>query len=52
MIAPRMSDRQFLQFQELIYKRFGILYKEEKKDMLQAKISRQMRSLGVESYDE
>jgi chemotaxis protein methyltransferase CheR len=52
MIAPRMSDRQFLQFQELIYKRFGILYKEEKKDMLQAKISRQMRSLGVESYDD
>lgn len=45
-----MSDGEFFRFQELIYRRLGILYKEEKREMLQAKVSRQMRRLDIDRY--
>lgn len=47
-----MTNSQFLSYQDLIYRRLGILYKEEKRDMLQGKVSRQMRAMEIEGYDQ
>lgn len=49
--GPRLSDAMFRRFADLIYTRFGILYKEEKKEMLQIKIARHMHREGMDSYE-
>ena len=52
MNPKAMTDNQFLKYQDLIYRRLGILYKEEKRDMLLGKVSRHMRNMGIEGYDQ
>ncbi|NCC96761.1 MAG: hypothetical protein EOM02_07960, partial [Synergistales bacterium] len=47
-----MTDSQFLKYQDLIYRRLGILYKEEKRDMLLGKVSKHMRAMEIEGYDQ
>ena len=48
----RFTDAIFRRFADMIYQRFGIVYKEEKREMLRAKISRHMRREGMDSYEE
>ena len=45
------SDAIFRRFADLIYARFGILYKEEKREMLRIKIACHMHREGLDSYE-
>lgn len=46
------GDKQFELFSELIYNRYGIVYKEAKIDMLQTKLNKVMSRYQIEEYDD
>src|SRR5262245_8555978 len=45
-----VSDREFSQFQRLIYNKAGIYLTPPKKALLEARLGRRLRDLGIESF--
>ncbi len=52
MISDTMSDKTFSRFGHFIQSRFGIKMPEGKKTMLQARLLKRLRKLGLETFDE
>ncbi|MGE4441710.1 MAG: protein-glutamate O-methyltransferase CheR [Desulfomicrobium sp.] len=50
--APLMTDKELKQFSEFIYSELGIKITQTKKTMLQARLQRRLRTLGMKSYGE
>ena len=48
--SPGISDREFRMFQELIHRETGIFLPEAKKALLIARLSRRLRTLGLDSF--
>jgi len=47
-----ITERQFKRFSELVYHRSGIYLSESKKSLLQARLAKRLRALGIASADE
>lgn len=52
MTIFELSDRDFQKFRELVYNEAGINLTEVKKALLQARLSKRLRLLGIASYSE
>ena len=52
MMPCDISLREFLRFQELIYREAGIWLSEAKQSLLTGRLSRRLRALGLESFSE
>ena len=48
---PKMSQRLFLLFRDLVHKHTGIFLPEDKTMMLSSRLSRSVQALGVEDFD-
>jgi chemotaxis protein methyltransferase CheR len=49
---PPLSDREFRGFREVIYRETGIQISEHKRELLTARLSRRVRSLGMRRFGE
>jgi len=48
--VEKLGDREFALFSSLIYEKVGIYLKPEKKELLNARLSKRMRALGVRNF--
>lgn len=48
----QISDKDFVRFRELIYREAGINLSDAKKALLQARLTRRIRHLGIETFSE
>lgn len=51
-ITPKMKDADFTKFSNLIKSEFGIKMPPSKKTMLEARLQKRLRALGMKSYSE
>ena len=47
---PQLTDSQFRQFSELVYKQTGIYLKPEKKQLLNARLGKRLRACSIDSF--
>lgn len=50
--SPGMSDKLFRRFSTFVHTELGIKMPDAKKTMLQARLQKRLRKLGIESFDE
>ncbi|MBG0789387.1 MAG: protein-glutamate O-methyltransferase CheR [Desulfovibrionaceae bacterium] len=48
--SPRISDSEFVQLRDFIYDMTGIFIKEVRRYLLESRLGRRLRELGVDSY--
>lgn len=50
LMNARLSDPEFQKFSDLIYEHAGIFLKQEKKELLNARLSKRLRACQIESF--